>query len=153
MRARVGVAAYDFAVGTLNALERAGHKVPPFAREVEGFAEARLPRVGCDPAVHEELEAPGDASVDGQVAVQELAGPPIADRDAAPVPHVVLGVVRNVNAVAPTFRARWLFSRWPDGMRHARFVIFHRQPSSMEAVGFPAAAWVVTRELGWIRSA
>jgi hypothetical protein len=97
--------------------------------EVERLARLRVASVRHDRAVAEELEPAVEPPAHRQVALEEIAGPSITDRDAETVAEVIFGVPRDVDAVAPalgsTRRVRILDAcslahggedvRWPRG--------------------------------------
>src|SRR5207247_10501929 len=95
----------------LDADEGARHEIAPVGREVERLAHGRLAGVGDDRAVQEEAQAAMDAAAQGEVPLEKFPRSPIAHSHAEAVAEVILGVPRDVDAVAAAIGAREVFGR------------------------------------------
>jgi hypothetical protein len=96
---RLVVGGHDFLRGALHALEGTRDEIASLVVEVDGLAGTWLARVGNDCAVEKEAQAAVDAALQGEVPVQKSTAPPIADRHAAAIAEVVLGVASHEDAM------------------------------------------------------
>ena len=98
---RLGIRGDQGFRGPIDALDGARDEIAAVGGEVERLAGLRIAGVRHDRAVAEELETALQTAADGEVSLEEIAGPAITDRHAEAVAEVILGVSRDVDAVAP----------------------------------------------------
>jgi hypothetical protein len=114
----------DVLRGAYDTLDGAGDEAAIALREEQPLADARLARVRRE-AVGAEADAAVHAAIERHVTTEEVA-PAVAHADADAVADVVLGVARDVDAVATALG----HGAVGDGEGHGDFRIVRERPGS-----------------------